>query len=81
MIDTLSSIFKEITNLVYKQHYEDIMFFKSGYMQRKGSERVYENYHDIDIPKKIKLTIVEKLHIDIAYPSKRLCSFLAKSAS
>lgn len=57
------------------------MFFKSGNYLRKGIERVYDNYRDVDIPKKIKLTIVEKLHIDIAYPSKRLFSFLAKSAS
>ena len=46
---------------------------------RKGSERIYENYRDEDIPKKIKLTIVENLTVDIKYPSKRLNSFLAKT--
>ena len=44
----------------------------------KNSERFYDNYRDVDIPK-IKLTIVENLHIDIKYPSKRLASFLASS--
>ena len=69
MMDTLASIFKEITNLVYKQHFQDIMFFKSGFQQRQGNERVYDNYRDVDIPKKIKLIIVESLEIEIAYPS------------
>lgn len=46
---------------------------------RKGSERIYDNYRDEDIPKKIKLTIVENLTVHIKYPSKTLNSFLAKS--
>lgn len=78
MMDTLSSIFKEITNLVYKQHFQDYMFLKSGVNQRLGYERSFVNYRDVDIPKKVKLTIVEKLEIDIAYPSERLAGFLAK---
>lgn len=54
------------------------MFFKSGYQQRKGSERFYDNYRDIDIPKKVKLQIVDSVRIDINYPSKRLACFLPK---
>ena len=46
---------------------------------RKG--RIYENYRDEDIPKKIQVRIVENLVIDIKYPSQRLNSFLAKSQS
>ena len=68
MMDTLNSIFKEITNLVYKQHFQHILFFKSG-IQSRNNERTYENYRDVDIPKRIKLTIVENLRIDITYPS------------
>lgn len=30
MLDTLASIYKEINNLVYKQHFQDIMFLKQG---------------------------------------------------
>lgn len=78
MMDTLACIFKEITTIVYKQHFQDIMFFKSGYQQRRGNERFYDNYRDVDIPKKVKLHIVESLQVDIAYPSKRLASFLPK---
>ena len=76
MMDTLASVFKEITTLVYKQHFQDIMFFKIGSQSRHGNERRYENYRDLDIPKKLKLQIVESLKVDISYPSKRLQSFL-----
>jgi hypothetical protein len=54
------------------------MFFKSGFQQRQGNERIYDNYRDVDIPKKIKLTIVDSLEVEIAYPSQRLGCFLAK---
>lgn len=54
------------------------MFFKSGYQQRRGNERFYDNYRDVDIPKKVKLHIVESLQVDIAYPSRRLSSFLPR---
>ena len=30
MMDTLASIYKEINNLIYKQHFQDIMFLKLG---------------------------------------------------
>lgn len=78
MMDTLASIYKEITNLVYKQHFLDILFFKIGYQYRWSKERHFDNYRDVDIPKKIKFTIVENLVVDIKYPGKRLDPFLAK---
>ena len=53
------------------------MFFKKGF-QSMRKEKVFENYRDIDIPKKIKVTIVENLEVNITYPSPRLASFLAK---
>ena len=81
MMDTLASVFKEIITLVQKQQFQDVLFFKIGSQSRRGNERRYENYRDVDIPKKLKLQIVESLVVDIAYPSKRLESFLPKPAS
>ena len=37
------------------------MFFKVGSQARAGNERRYDNYRDLDIPKKIKLQIVDSL--------------------
>ena len=56
-----------------------MLFFKKGFKYHTGDDRQFENYKDVDIPKKIKLNIVENLIVDIRYPGKRLDPFLARS--
>lgn len=71
-MDTLKTIIKRIKRLLLKIHYLDELLRELD----RSCEMHFENFKDIDIPKRLRVVIEEGLSVMMTSSSKKVSPFL-----
>ncbi len=73
-MDTLKEIIKRVKRLIIKLHYQDELLRNNV---AQDADLTFENFMDVDIPKRLKVVIEEGISIILIDPSRKLGPFLS----
>ena len=73
---TLIKIIKVAKNIILKTHYQDEILKTQSLNSSTAGTMSFENYRDTQIPKRLKISVVEGIDLIITDECKKLFPFL-----